>query len=694
MASSHQSSDSPAAGNILLLEEYDALAAAISSALKKFAPGRQVLRARSLAEAERLTLANRPEVLILDVDPPWPGITGFLQTLRAELPDARALVVGSASPAEIAAERGSSGALQFVGKPFELAAFGAAVQAVLGPWAHSVHARGSLQTLGAIDLVLLHCAGGGSVALEIKANGNRTGRIYIAANQVLHAEAGKTIGPEALREILGWTKTHFAESKVTSLPASALQSEWAEVIIDALRKTKPAISPRLSPPEEPLRPKKTKKIVVVDDTEMLLIFVEDVISTAHPELEITTALSGMQGVQQIGEIMPDLVLLDYSLPDINGDEVCQRLLENKKTADVPVLMMSGHVAQMKATAEQFENVVATIEKPFLSDALVQLVENTLSAGPALRARARKPRRQRETEQPAPITPPAEPAKAPPSPKVEARIPSTPVAPAVAKPLTAPSRPIVSAPPATKSAEVSPPPTAAPVAPRPLVQPSQATIPPPLTTTTWATPAIAQPPIIRPADDANAAVLGLFLEVISMQLTPQLQMGAIRARPASGIVALHLTSAAARGAIPPETAFQLGPAELDSNGRISSVRVIATTQTLQRGPARNAFEIGGVALIPNHTRARVQLTPAGTTPMTIELLTRLELGSVQLSATFQVAQLILKWSSNIVRVTLDPKSPDKTGANFQTSEIRLGPDGRITELLLQPASKVNREPFPS
>src|SRR5207237_1754079 len=38
---------------------------------------------------------------------------------------------------------------------------------------------------------------------------------------------------------------------------------------------------------------------------------------------------------------------------------------------------------------------------------------------------------------------------------------------------------------------------------------------------------------------NDAVLGLFLEVMSMQLTPQLQMGTIRAKPASLTVSLHL-----------------------------------------------------------------------------------------------------------------------------------------------------------
>src|SRR5260370_232836 len=125
-------------------------------------------------------------------------------------------------------------------------------------------------------------------------------------------------------------------------------------------------------------PRAGKRIVVVDDTEMLLIFVEDILATADPQLQITTALSASEGLREIERIVPDLVLLDYSLPDFNGDELCERLLENETTARVPVLMMSGHIPEMNAAAARLPNVVAKIEKPFLSDALVDLVHQTLN----------------------------------------------------------------------------------------------------------------------------------------------------------------------------------------------------------------------------------------------------------------------------------------------------------------------------
>ncbi|HST31756.1 MAG TPA: hypothetical protein VLK27_13050, partial [Chthoniobacterales bacterium] len=182
---------------------------------------------------------------------------------------------------------------------------------------------------------------------------------------------------------------------------------------------------------------------------------------------------------------------------------------------------------------------------------------------------------------------------------------------------------------------------------------------------------------------NGAILGLFLEVLSMQLTSQLQMGAIRARPASLMASLRLQSAAARSAIPAETGFQIGPAQFSGEGRISMLRLLPTTKPLQPAQMRNAFEIGGVAVIPNETRARVQLTPAGTTPMTMELLVHLELNSVELTPNFQVAQLILNWPTNAVRVTLNPKAPEQTAAQFQMRVEKLDSSGRLAEVLLSP-----------
>ena len=279
--------------NILLLEEYDALAVAISLALKKFAPHHAAAVARSLAEAEELASNLDPELFILDVDPPWASLTNFLEKIRAAHPNARALVIGGAIPSEIAAERRSSGALQFVEKPFDLAVFGAAVQALLGPWLEQ-EGRGTLGALNAIDVLLAHCAANSRVNIELR-SGTRTGEIQIAGGQVLHAATGRLKGEDALQEILNWSKLRLGETKLSGSTRRTI-TNWQVIVAETLRKTATEISQPRRVRLEITPPVAGKTIVVVVVvTEMLLIFVEDILTTANPELQITTALSRSEG---------------------------------------------------------------------------------------------------------------------------------------------------------------------------------------------------------------------------------------------------------------------------------------------------------------------------------------------------------------------------------------------------------------
>ncbi len=70
-------------------------------------------------------------------------------------------------------------------------------------------------------------------------------------------------------------------------------------------------------------------------------------------------------------------------------------------------------------------------------------------------------------------------------------------------------------------------------------------------------------------------------------------------------------------------------------------------------------------------------------MTMEMLAHLELAAVELSPTFQVTQLVLKWPTNVVRVKLNPKGPEQRGATFEAASVKLDNAARIAELLLNP-----------
>src|SRR5204863_3204952 len=113
------------ASSVLLIEEYDALAAALTSALQKFAPQHRTRVVESLIEAEAAAAEIHPHLLILDFDPPQPNAIEFFNRISAAHPDMRVLVMTSGAAIEFATQRYGPNAIQFVGKPFELADLGA-----------------------------------------------------------------------------------------------------------------------------------------------------------------------------------------------------------------------------------------------------------------------------------------------------------------------------------------------------------------------------------------------------------------------------------------------------------------------------------------------------------------------------------------------------------------------------------------
>ena len=68
---------------------------------------------------------------------------------------------------------------------------------------------------------------------------------------------------------------------------------------------------------------KRAKVLVVDDIQSNIEFVTDVLELE--DLDIRTATSGEEAVKLAKEVLPDLILLDISMPGMDGYEVCKQL---------------------------------------------------------------------------------------------------------------------------------------------------------------------------------------------------------------------------------------------------------------------------------------------------------------------------------------------------------------------------------
>lgn len=81
------------------------------------------------------------------------------------------------------------------------------------------------------------------------------------------------------------------------------------------------------------------KILIVDDSEVNLELLRIVLF--KNSYEVITSSSGQGGYETACKELPDLILLDISMPDVDGFEVCKMLKENPETANIPVVFLTA-----------------------------------------------------------------------------------------------------------------------------------------------------------------------------------------------------------------------------------------------------------------------------------------------------------------------------------------------------------------
>ena len=89
-------------------------------------------------------------------------------------------------------------------------------------------------------------------------------------------------------------------------------------------------------------------VVVVEDDPGYLKALVRMLELEAPEVEVVETSTGVDGLLEIGRVSPDLVVLDYALPDLNAVQVVERLLDPSKRLTAPVMIVTGG---LPATAE-------------------------------------------------------------------------------------------------------------------------------------------------------------------------------------------------------------------------------------------------------------------------------------------------------------------------------------------------------
>ena len=120
-----------------------------------------------------------------------------------------------------------------------------------------------------------------------------------------------------------------------------------------------------------------KLILIVDDDDDFRTILRHILLRVG--YRVTEAANGTDGLDRFGREVPDLVLLDVSMPDMDGLEVCRRIRASKQRANTPVLMITVR-SQLSSVAEGLQaGATDYVLKPFEPEDLVARVAKALRA---------------------------------------------------------------------------------------------------------------------------------------------------------------------------------------------------------------------------------------------------------------------------------------------------------------------------
>ena len=165
--------------------------------------------------------------------------------------------------------------------------------------------------------------------------------------------------------------------------------------------------------DEPIR------VLSVDDSSVVRKLVTMILTAEG--FKVSTASDGLEGVNKAKEIKPDIILLDFVMPKMNGFQVCRILQKDEKLRHIPVILVTSKGDKVGDKFVDQLGVTGYITKPFQPEELVSKIHQTLEGQPsaaessaAAGEQAATPTFEEEAaapaEHPAPAAPKAEPVK--------------------------------------------------------------------------------------------------------------------------------------------------------------------------------------------------------------------------------------------------------------------------------------------
>lgn len=117
------------------------------------------------------------------------------------------------------------------------------------------------------------------------------------------------------------------------------------------------------------------KVIVIDDEPFILMMIEDKLKKAG--IKVITLRESIKAMPVIKNEKPDLIILDWMMPELSGIELCKKLKSDPDTAGIPIFMLTAKGQEADEQLGLKCGVTRYITKPFSPRALLAIVEETI-----------------------------------------------------------------------------------------------------------------------------------------------------------------------------------------------------------------------------------------------------------------------------------------------------------------------------
>lgn len=118
-----------------------------------------------------------------------------------------------------------------------------------------------------------------------------------------------------------------------------------------------------------------RKVIVVDDEPFILMMIEDKLKKA--KIDVVTLRESRNALETIKKEKPNLIILDWMMPELSGIELCKQIRNDSDSSDIPIFMLT---AKGQDSDEQLGlrcGVTRYITKPFSPKSLLEMVQETI-----------------------------------------------------------------------------------------------------------------------------------------------------------------------------------------------------------------------------------------------------------------------------------------------------------------------------